>query len=333
MKRTSIFFCLLLILSLFNRCSTRNKDLYSDGAQEIHDQITQSVSVEPVEKLDSSSEIIDSSAIGNIHLNTTKDIFLNEKNEFIRNYKSIGALSIKSLNGYFYNNKLAAIEVISEKQNAHALYCKRQDIGDNGWFNLYKSKYFKRETTLNNDFALISWLSFSSYLFDNYFIKGNMIVLVSDYKNTSKPCDNFEEVINNPFTECYGHRLVSLDIPEHNILRRGLVKDLIDELPEPKKSNYLNRFNRDVKNNKYSDGFTQASANYALDMLYLEQIIPEIKLVREKRFSEHANDPSWSVIIIYDKGLLQQYKEKKAKEFHDIEQSLKDKIKKDLDII
>lgn len=81
-------------------------------------------------------------AIDNIHLNTTREIFEKEKKTFLANNKKIGDYSIKTVTGLFYKDKLAAVQIISEEQNAH-----RGSIAINSWRILYYEKYYNISNT------------------------------------------------------------------------------------------------------------------------------------------------------------------------------------------
>lgn len=62
---------------------------------------------------------MDTTAIGNIHLNTTKDVFEQEKRQFFVETPSLGELRSKYVTGLFYDNRLSAVQIISYPQTAH----------------------------------------------------------------------------------------------------------------------------------------------------------------------------------------------------------------------
>jgi hypothetical protein len=82
----------------------------------------------------------DSTAIGNICLNVTKEEFERQKNIFMKETPELGGLKIKSVSGLFYDNRLAAVQIISQQQDFH----KKGGIAINGWYMMYYEKYGKQ---------------------------------------------------------------------------------------------------------------------------------------------------------------------------------------------
>ena len=66
----------------------------------------------------------DSMAIGNICLNVTKEEFESQRNIFMRETPELGGLKIKSVNGLFYDDRLAAVQIVSQQQE----YTKRGEL-------------------------------------------------------------------------------------------------------------------------------------------------------------------------------------------------------------
>ena len=81
----------------------------------------------------------DSTAIGNICLNVTKEEFESQKKIFMKETPELGGLKIKSVSGLFYDNRLAAVQIISQQQDFH----KKGGIAINGWHMMYYEKYGK----------------------------------------------------------------------------------------------------------------------------------------------------------------------------------------------
>lgn len=96
---------------------------------------------------------LDSTAICNIHLNTTREQFEEEKKIFLAENDSLGKLKIKSVVGLFYRDRLAAIEILSEKQTIYRDALKMTDIQNTeyGWEYLYRKKY-SEQSHPHNDF-------------------------------------------------------------------------------------------------------------------------------------------------------------------------------------
>ena len=80
----------------------------------------------------------DTTAIGNIHLNITREEFESQRRIFMEETPELGGLKIKSVNGLFYNDRLAAVQIISQQQDFH----KKGGIA-NGWYMMYYEKYGK----------------------------------------------------------------------------------------------------------------------------------------------------------------------------------------------
>lgn len=93
---------------------------------------------------------LDSTAICNIHLNTTREQFEEEKKIFLAENDSLGNLKIKSVTGFFYKGKLAAIQILSDTQTIYREVWQERHFRNKvvdlkntecGWEYLYYKKY------------------------------------------------------------------------------------------------------------------------------------------------------------------------------------------------
>lgn len=108
------------------------------------------LSLEMRQKELADSLALDSTAICNIHLNTTREQFEEEKKIFLAENDSLGKLKIKSVTGFFYKGKLAAIQILSDTQTIYREVWKERHFRNNfvdlrntecGWEYLYYKKY------------------------------------------------------------------------------------------------------------------------------------------------------------------------------------------------
>lgn len=274
-----------------------------------------------VQKEPDNKSSIDYTAIGNIHMDIDDLQFEQEKESFLKDHHELGGLAIKCINGFFYNNRLAAIEIISEQQEIHRRIMN--GITNNeGWLPLYVSKY-----GISNVRKTSKYLSYGRL---SLFEKNNFIIEVSDLCNSPKRHDSFEDIVICPPKQCYGHDFNSLKFDRSNNISRILsVNSLIDELPKDRadflKQQYNNDRNRIVSDNPME----RISLESAIDQKYFNLILPEVQAHRDRLMNIHRNDPSWSIIIIYYKPLLEKY-------YHDTEMKKEQKNqerKSELEII
>ena len=236
----------------------------------------------------------DSTAIGNICLNVTKEEFENQKKIFMKETPELGGLKIKSVNGLFYDNRLAAIQIISQQQDFH----KKGGIAI-GWYMMYYEKYGKQHES-------------NKYRFD--FEKGLKAIAITDLSATDKPYSSFEQFMDNPFITCYKNkRLYS----EENINSTLSLFIYMNILPKSRQKYYNNKINElEERHRRAKSGI--------LDVRYImsereicEEARKEINGIIERNneinTEKHKNDPSWSVIIVAYLPLCDKYNNDKRK--------------------
>lgn len=230
----------------------------------------------------------DSTAIGNICLNVTKEEFENQKIIFMKETPELGGLKIKSVNGLFYDNRLAAIQIISQQQDFH----KKGGIA-NGWYMMYYEKYGKQHKS-------------NKYRFD--FEKGLKAIAITDLSATDKPYSSFEQFMDNPFITCYiNKKLYSEDDIKTTL---GLYV-FMNILPKSRQKYYKSKINElEERHRKVNPDI--ADVGYLMSEREIcEEARKEINGIIERNneinTEKHKNDPSWSVIVVAYLPLCDKY--------------------------
>lgn len=318
MKRIS-FFISVSILIIALSCKNENRKSTTEYQIEVVDSVANN---EMNAEQESNSN--DDTAIGNIHMNIDESQFELEKEDFLNNHYKFGGLTVKSLKGFFYNNRLAAIEIISDQQDIHRKQLE-YDINEDGWYPMYKSKYkpagFKDR---------IHPFSFDNQSMLPIFEKNHCLIEVSDLCDSPKGHNSFEDIINSPKRLCYGHNLMPLELDEsNNIMRAASVMGLINELPKERANNIMKQYDLEKKSINTDNLILKIASESALDKKYFNALLPEVQAHRDKLLNLHKNDPSWSFIIIYYKPLLEKYKQDQEK----LEERRNQEKNRELDII
>jgi hypothetical protein len=231
----------------------------------------------------------DTTAIGNIHLNTTKEEFEAERKIFMEETPELGGLKIKSVNGLFYKDRLAAVQVVSHQQDAH----KRGFSFNEGWKYLYYKKY--------------GTASFRSKF---QYERGRKGIIVTDICATSNPYSTFEEFMSKPLLISYSdHPRFSALGSVNNVEAMMHAMDVLDYLPKSRKKYYQQLIDDDIASrNKSNSPFPSSSRIY--EQVY-EKARHEANAIIERQNEinsrKHKNDPSWSVVIIAFKPLCNLY--------------------------
>jgi hypothetical protein len=269
---------------------------------------------------------IDQTAIGNIHMNTDESQFNSEKELFLNEHPKLGGLAISSIKGFFYDNRLAAIEIISDQQDIHSKIINH-DLGyDYGWDNLYSSKYKPLEYVEEHKFFSFERAVGRLAIYNN----DQFLIEVSDICDSPKGHNSFKDIINSPKKQCYGHNLMPLQFDESsNVARMLSVYTLIDELPKERAKYIKGQYELERSSINTDNLFVKVSSESSIDKKYYYSLLPEVQAQRDRLFRLHRNDPSWSFIIIYYKPLLEKYNhdQEKMKEQRNQEKS------QELDII
>lgn len=256
----------------------------------------------------------DSTAIGNICLNVTKEEFESQKKIFMKETPELGGLKIKSVSGLFYDNRLAAIQIISQQQDFH----KKGGIA-NGWYMMYYEKYGKQHES-------------NKYRFD--FEKGLKAIAITDLSATDKPYSSFEQFMDNPFITCYKNkRLYS----EENINSTFSLFIYMNILPPSRQKYYKNKINELEERHRKVNPDTPDVSYIMSEREICEEARKEINGIIERNneinTEKHKNDPSWSVIVVAYLPLCDKYSNYIRKKEKERERKMKSDRQKELDKI
>ena len=255
----------------------------------------------------------DSTAIGNICLNVTKEEFENQKKIFMKETPELGGLKIKSVNGLFYDNRLAAIQIISQQQDFH----KKGGIA-NGWYMMYYEKYGKQHKS-------------NKYRFD--FEKGLKAIAITDLSATDKPFSSFEQFMENPFNTCYKkEQLYSEDDIDSIFYFSPLMDRKLFRLPKQRQEYYKKMINEIERKEYLSDASYIVSKRKICEELRVE-INDIIERNNEINTEKHKNDPSWSVIVVAYLPLCDKYSNYIRKKENERERKMKSDRQKELNKI
>ena len=99
-----------------------------------------------------------------------------------------------------------------------------------GWYKMYSLKY-QHANIIKDRIHPFSLEKDAGGL--PLFLKKQFLIEVSDYCNSPKSHQSFEDVIISPKEECYGHNLAPFKFDEsNNLMRAASVYSLISELPK-----------------------------------------------------------------------------------------------------
>jgi len=283
-------------------------------------------------------DYMDTVAIGNIHLNTTRDVFEKEKQIFLSEVQKLAAFKIKTVKGFFYEGRLAALQIISYPQDAHKT--GRLDGLTNlpgesirYWTTLYYNKYSKYNTRygemriieLNKANSPFS-IPYNKYSDHIEYVKGRKGINVTDLSATDRPCNSFEELVDQPFTFCYNETI----LPEVQIVDKRDVFSLFQRalsVLSPNRADYY----RNLWRSSHALGTDIASTIHSVNeeyRIYNEAKDEANRIIQHNR-DIHRNDDSYSVIKIIFMPAYDKYKEHKR----EIENKQKESEQNDLDRI
>ncbi len=271
-------------------------------------------------KSDSSSK--DSTAIGNICLNVTREEFEKQRKIFINETPKLGELKIKSVSGLFYNDRLAAVQIISHQQD----YYKKGTSGD-GWEMMYIEKYGTQYISKGNIF---------NYEKD---MKG---ITVTDLSSSDKPFSSFEQFMENKISACYRNdRLCSEEEIDSIFDPIYEIWPLMFERKLSKLSKYrIKYYKKKINEIKeiYRKNPTLGDADYIVSKQIISQELRKeindiIERNNEINTEKHKNDPSWSVIVVAYLPLCDKYKNDKIIKESKIRRSKEAERKRELNKI
>ena len=276
---------------------------------------------------------IDQTAIGNIHMNTDILEFESEKEEFLCAHPELGGLKIESIEGFYYDERLAAIEIFSEQQDFHTRDINGNSFYGEGWLNMYVSKYYNPQEMYHNPQESEKRIYGGTM---SEFKNGQFLIIVSDLCESPYGHKSFEEIIESPMRRCYGHDLRPMKMDNSsNILRMISVIDVINELPKERADYLRNQFESEVNrvrsgmNDDPGNNMAIISAESRIAKNYFSLASSEVQAQRERLLKKHKDDPSWSYILILYRPLLEKYR----KDIKAIEDKNMREKEKELDVI
>lgn len=257
----------------------------------------------------------DSTAIGNICLNVTKEEFESQRKIFMKETPELGGLKINSVNGLFYDDRLAAVQIISQQQDYH----KKGGIAIDGWYLLYHEKYGNQHKS-------------NRYKFD--FEKGMKAIAVTDLSASDKPFSSFEHFMDNPLKECYTNEKLFSEDYRNSLLD---IIALMNKLPKSRKKYYDKKIEEvEEQHRKANPELPDYSYIMSLNSIY-EEARKEVNAIIERNneinSEKHKNDPSWSVIIVAYLPLCDKYDNDKRIKESKINHSKEAKRQKELNKI
>ncbi len=257
----------------------------------------------------------DSTAIGNICLNVTKEEFESQKKIFMKETPELGGLKIKSVSGLFYDNRLAAVQIISQQQDFH----KKGGIAINGWYMMYYEKYGKQH-------------ELNKYRFD--FEKGLKAIAITDLSATDKPYSSFEQFMDNPFITCYKNKKLYSEDDIKSTISLYLFMNI---LPPSRQKYYKNKINELEERHRKVNPDTPDVSYIMSEREICEEARKEINGIIERNneinTEKHKNDPSWSVIVVAYLPLCDKYSNYIRKKENERERKMKSDRQKELDKI
>jgi len=255
----------------------------------------------------------DSTAIGNICLNVTKEEFESQKKIFMKETPELGGLKIKSVSGLFYDNRLAAVQIISQQQDYH-----KKGTSIDGWSMMYYEKYGIQHISNRNKFN---------------FEKGLKAIAVTDLSATDKPFSSFEQFMENPFNTCYKkEQLYSEDDIDSIFYFSPLMDRKLFRLPKQRQEYYKKMINEIERKEYLSDASYIVSKRKICEELRVE-INDIIERNNEINTEKHKNDPSWSVIVVAYLPLCDKYSNYRRNKENERERKMKSDRQKELDKI
>lgn len=299
MKNNKYIILSVVIFVIFAAIISFHKD--SETSSQISQSDTVDTNIVSTDTLESNNSEVpdsinnDSTAIGNIMFGENKAVFEKQKRVFLSEHSSLGGLKINKIKGFFYKNRLAAVQIISEN-NLNCEYTR--------WSNLYNMKY-------GQDYS-----------------KERKRVRVNDNNANNYFATTYEDVLNYEFE----NRKHLLFPPyqtkfENQIFAQVAARQVLEALGD---ENLLRQYEHDIQeaNSRRSGdnimlyaGETYRIAEHYYKRFY-NQAAEKARIFNEK----HKNAPSYSILIIIYNDLLNEYKNKKEQDIDNKKQNEKQDI-------
>lgn len=292
---TGVLFLLFIFVSCTNHSNYKNtvSEILIDSIEgnKINDVVSEAKPI--VDSID-----IDSTAISNIKFCISQIEFNNRKKAFLNAHPNLGNLKIASINGYFYNDSLAGIEIISVRQDAF-----RNNSKDFvGWEDLFKQKYRGR-------------YDFNTNGYDTS-VKN---IFVTDVSPKNTPSNDFKELLEKRYSKLsYKTHLPDIKF-SGNVEGMMYIGQAFENVKSSRGQQLHERMNREIAE-AHGDYFSPTTSIY---QKYYDQIRDEANRNIEAHNNSIMNSPSWSIIRIIFKPLKKKYyddieKDKKQKKEHNL---------------
>lgn len=246
----------------------------------------------------------DSTAISNIKFCISSNEFNNRKKTFLNKHPNLGHFKIAAINGFFYNDSLVGIEIISAQQNAF-----RNTSNDFvGWEDLFKEKYRERYDPLTGGYET-----------------SVKIIFVTDFCSQHKSSNTLNELMDREYPILtYKAHLPNIKFKD-NVQGMLYASLAFENVKSSRGQRLYERMNRELAD-VHGDYLSPTTPIY---QRYYEEIRDEANRNIETYNNSIKDSPSWSIIRIIFKPFKNKYYEdiEKNREQNDLENF------KDVDII
>ncbi len=310
MKKFDIVIFVAFITLIMMACTQKKQQVATS-------QLSQQES-EVKEEKKGDSENNDSTAIGNICLNVTREEFEHQRKIFIKETPKLGELKIKSVSGLFYNDRLAAVQIISQQQDYH-----KKGTSIDGWSMMYYEKYGIQHISNRNKFD---------------YEKGMKAIAITDLSASDKPFSSFEQFMENPFKTCYKEeQLYSEDDIDSIFYYFPLINRKLSRLPKYRQKYYKKIIN-EIEERYRKENSVLADASYIVSKRKIcEELRIEINDIIERNneinTEKHKNDPSWSVIVVAYLPLCDKYDNNKRRKENERKRKMESDRQEDIKVV
>lgn len=236
----------------------------------------------------------ESYAIGKIRFETNQSEFESEKRTFLQEHSTLGGLRIKELKGFFFQGKLAAIQIVSE--NCANKSCE-------SWKDMYRQKYGFFLGEINTSDKKIK---------------------VVDHNANYRLATSLADAISYEFKEIELKRLSPYKTDLINEMGAIIsAQEVLDALGD---KNIRSQYDGDMNAARSQQQMGGYGATYRVAERYYRSYYEQARASAERYNAMHKNDPKYSMLIIMSKKMLNLYNKE--------QQNKKDAQKKrDIDIL
>lgn len=259
----------------------------------------------------------DSSAIGCIHFNVIKEVFEVQKKQFLSENSMLHNYKIQSVNGFYYDDRLAVVQIISYPQDAHK---KSYDQGfytspNDGWERLYSLKY----TNNNQSYPLKSVKEIEAEErakrpFD--YKTQHKGIKVTDFAISGRPQKSIEEVMEKNIEKTYRKTELFPNVKITSWIEGVImVNNAISYLPGKRQRKISERFENALTHASSGSNPLFNPKTDVCDRIYheiLREANAMIQQDNDRQILKHKNDPSYSIITIYYLPAYDKYMQDKS---------------------